>query len=227
MRGGRARKLAWIALGVVALVVVVLGLAQLVLPGIAAQKVRERVARYGTVQSASVKASPAIELLWGRVDSARVQARSLHITVAQAGDLLWSTRPIARLDLSSESLQVGPLKLSRVSLTKRGKALYAQASLSEADLRSALPAGMEIQPLASGGGQVEVQATGGLFGIQASVRALVSAHEGQLVAQPEGLLGGLAKITLFADPRVLVQGVGVSREANGAGYQLRIRARLR
>jgi hypothetical protein len=227
MRGGKARKLTWIASGVVVLVVAVLVLAQLVLPGVAAQKVRERVARYGTVESASVKVSPAIKLLWGRVDSATVRARSLHITVAQAGDLLWSTRPVDHLVLSADSLQVGSLKLSDVSLSKRGNALSAQASASEADLHASLPAGMEIQPVASGGGQVEVQATGGLFGLQASVRALVSAQQGQLVVQPEGLLGGLGRITLFADPRVLIQGVGVSREPNGAGFQLRIRARLR
>jgi hypothetical protein len=227
MRGGKARKLTWIASGVVVLVVAVLVLAQLVLPGVAAQKVRERVARYGTVESASVKVYPAIKLLWGRVDSAIVRAKSLRITVAQTGDLLWSTRPIDHLTLSADSLQVGSLKLSDVSLSKRGNALSAQASASEADLHASLPAGMDVQPVASGGGQVEVRVTGGLFGLQASVRALVSAQRGQLVVQPEGLLGGLGRITLFADPRVLVQGVGVSREPNGAGFQLRIRARLR
>jgi hypothetical protein len=211
---------------VVVSVIAVLVLAQLALPSIAAQKVRERVARYGTVESASVKASPAIKLLWGRVDAATVRAKSLHISVAQTGDLLWSTRPIDHLTLSAGQLQLGSLKLSDVSLVKRGKALSAQASASEADLQASL-GGVEIQPVASGGGQVEVQATGGLFGLQASVRALVSAQQGQLVVQPEGLLSGLGRITLFADQRVLVQGVGVSREPNGAGFQLRIRARLR
>lgn len=60
-------------LGVVALVVavVVLGVAQLVLPGIAAQRIRSQLDRYGHVRSVSVSAFPAIELLWHRAVARR------------------------------------------------------------------------------------------------------------------------------------------------------------
>ena len=44
----------------------VLALAQVLLPRIAASRISSRVGRYGTVQSVSVKAWPAVELLWGR-----------------------------------------------------------------------------------------------------------------------------------------------------------------
>ena len=44
----------------------VLVLAQLFLPRIAASRIASRVGRYGTVQSVSVKAWPAVKLLWGK-----------------------------------------------------------------------------------------------------------------------------------------------------------------
>ena len=49
-------------------------LAQLLLPRIAASRISSRVGRYGTVQSVSVSAWPAVELLWGHADSVRVKA---------------------------------------------------------------------------------------------------------------------------------------------------------
>jgi hypothetical protein len=219
-------------------IVLLLVAAQIFLPGIAAQKARERVARYGTVRSAHVKAFPAIELLWGQADSATVKAGSLHMTTTQAADLLASTRGIKNMDLSVETLAVKdqltvkPLVVRDVNLQKRGGQFDAQAQLRAGDLRAALDGSLEVQPVASGGGDIEVQASGGLFGVQASVRALVGPQEGKLVAQPQGFpLAGLARLTLFSDPRVFVEGVGASvaggsLSAAAASYQVRVRARL-
>ena len=50
--------------------------------------------------------------------------------------------------------------------------LTAQALASEADVKAALPAGFGVQLLRSEGGEVEVQATGALFGVGASVNAV-------------------------------------------------------
>ncbi len=233
---GIGRRWRRIALGVLGAIVLLLVLAQIFLPGIAAQKVRDRVGRYGSVQSASVKAFPAIELLWENADSATVRAGRLRMTADQAADLLWSTRGVKDMDLDVETLTVdlsgqGPLTLHRVSLHKGAAQLKARAELSRSDLRASLP-GLEIEPVASGGGQVEVQATGGLFGAKATVQAIVGPQDGKLVVQPQGFpLAGLGRLTLFADPRVLVQGVGLS-VAPGAGagsqadYQVRLQARL-
>jgi hypothetical protein len=224
-----------------AILLVVLVLAQIFLPGIAAQKVRERVGRYGTVQSASVKAFPAIELLWEKADSATVRAGRLRMSATQAIDLLWSSRRVKNMDLGVETLTtslsgLGPLTLHHVSFQKRGDQLHVLAELSEADLRAAVPAGLEVKPLGSGGGQVELQASGGLFGIGATVPVILGPQEGKLVAQPRGLpFAGLARLTLFADPRVVVQGVALSAIPGGdetpagtpsGGYQVRLLARL-
>ncbi|MFZ0377875.1 MAG: hypothetical protein WAL38_08625, partial [Solirubrobacteraceae bacterium] len=61
------------ALGVAGLVLLVLVVAQLVLPGIAADRLRDQLARSGTVISVKVSAFPAIELLWGDADSVVVR----------------------------------------------------------------------------------------------------------------------------------------------------------
>jgi hypothetical protein len=222
-RGGPARLALWLALGVV----VLLAVAQVVLPLIAVSRIKSRVGRYGTVESASVSAWPAVKLLWGSVDSVKVKARSLSLSPAQAASLLWEARGTASMDVSAEQVQVGPLRVTDATLSKRGSALSAQALTSEADVKAALPSGLGVRLLRSEGGEVEVQATGGLFGISASVNAVAGASDGKLVAHPLGLLVEGLQLTLFSDPHVYVEGVGASVAGEQPlTYRLSMSARL-
>jgi hypothetical protein len=169
-----------------------------------------------------------VKLLWGSVDSVKVRAGSLAIEPGQAGKLLWEARDTARMEVMAESVRVGSLRLSDASLTKRGSALSAQARASEGDVRAALPAGFSLQLLRSEGGEVEVQASGGLFGVGASLDAVAQASEGKLVAHPLGLLVEGLRLTLFSDPHVYVEGVGASRSSGPPlTYGLSMRASLR
>jgi hypothetical protein len=85
-----------------------------------------------------------------------------------------------------------------------------------------------VRLLHSEGGRVEVQATGGLFGVDASVNAVAYASEGKLVARPQGFLVQALKLTLFSDPRVYVEGVGASVDGeHPLSYRLTMSARLR
>lgn len=221
---GKVRITLWLVGALLALLV----LAQVFLPKIAVSRIRSRVGRYGTVQSVSVSAWPALKLLWGSVDSVRVKAGSLTLSPAQAGKLLWEARGTGNMDVSAESVKVGPLRVSDASLRKRGSALTAQALASEADVRAALPAGFGVRLLRSEGGEVEVQATGGLFGVNASVNAVAGASNGKLVAHPLGFLIEGLRLTLFADPHVFVEGVGASVEGEQPlSYRLTMSARLR
>jgi hypothetical protein len=216
-----------IALGLAGTVVGVLALAQLLLPGLAAQRVRSRVGRYGSVLSVHVSAFPAIELLWGHAESITLRAGRLTLTPTQTVDLLAQARGIDSLDIAAGDLRVGPLALHTASLRKRGTDVYGQGEVRAADLR-ALPGGLEAQLLESGGGQVRVRASGGLFGVRASVTALVGPSEGKLVAQPEGLpFAGMARVTLFSDPRLAVTAVGLSPlPARPLSWLATLRARL-
>jgi len=207
--------------------VLVLVLAQVFLPRLAVSRIRSRVGRYGTVKSVSVTAWPAVKLLWGSVDSVRVKAGSLVVSPAQAGKLLWEAKGTGSMDVSAESVKVGPLHLSDATLSKRGDALSAQASTNEADVKAALPAGFGVRLLRSEGGEVEVQATGGLFGVDASLNAVAGSSEGKLVAHPLGFLVEGLRLTLFSDPHVYVEGVGASVVAQQPlSYRLTMRARL-
>jgi hypothetical protein len=221
-KGGR------IAAGVAGAVVLLLALAQLILPRLAASRISSRVGRYGKVQSVSVSAWPAVELLWGHVGSVRVRAKSLALSPAQVASLLWEARGTASMDVSAESVRLGSLALSDASLQKRGNAMSAQALASEADVRAALPAGFGVKLLRSEGGEVEVQATGALFGVGASVNAVAGASDGKLVAHPLGFLVEALQLTLFSDPHVYVEGVGASVQSEQPlSYRLTMSASLR
>jgi LmeA-like phospholipid-binding len=220
-----------IALGALGAIVVVLIVAQLVLPGIAARIARDQLGKYGTVREVSVHAFPAIALLWGRAQSATVRAGNLRMSDSQFDGFVPRMRGIERLDMTAESLQLGPLRLSDLRSEKRGEQFTVRGTLTQADLRSALPAGVDVRVLESTSAGVEVRVSGSLFGVGASVLALLSAQEGKLVAQPQGFpFAGLARITLFSDPRLFVQGFDLSAQPDGGGdpgYELTLRATLR
>jgi hypothetical protein len=214
-----------IAAGLAGALVLLLALAQLILPRLAVSRISSRIGRYGKVQSVSVSAWPAVELLWGHVGSVRVRAGSLALSPAQAASLLWEARGTGSMDVSAESVQLGPLRLSDATLSKRGGAMSAQAVASEADVKAA---GFGVKLLRSEGGEVEVQATGALFGVGASVNAVAGASDGKLVAHPLGFLIEALQLTLFSSPHVYVDGVGASVQSEQPlSYRLTMSASLR
>jgi hypothetical protein len=228
MRVGRAARIGALLAGGIVLVFV---LAQLFLPGIAASRIRARVGRYGTVRSVTVKAWPAVELLWGKADSVDVRAGSLSMSPAQTVELLGEARGVKRMSLTAESVKEGPLQLHEASFQKHGDALLGQARISRADVGKALGEGIEVRLQSSHHGQVQVSASGGLFGVRASVDAVARAQEGKLVVRPLGFLLEGLKLTLIDNPRVYVEGVGASAVAGSSGevvgYRLSIWASLR
>jgi hypothetical protein len=228
MRRGGGGRLIRVALPAIGAALIALVLAQVLLPGIAASTIRSRVGRYGGVSSVSVSAWPAVELLWGSADSVTVSASDLRLTPAQAAGLIAQADGVTRLQATITSVHIGPLLLQRARLGKRGAELTGEGELSAAAAAAALPVGVRVFPLASRSGRVTVRVSGGLFGFGGAVEAVAEARNGQLVAYPLGRsLQGL-RLTLFADPRIAVEGVavGVASE-QPLVYQLRMRARLR
>ena len=228
MRVGRAGRIAAWLVGAIVLMLV---LAQLFLPTIAASRVRSRVEKYGTVKSVTVDAWPAVELLWGKAESVNVKAGSLQISAAQMAKLLGEARGVKSMRVSAESVKEGPLQLYDASLQKHGDALLGAAWASRADVKTALGEGFEVQLQPSGAGRVQMCVEGGLFGVKAAVQAVAEAQEGDVVVHPLGFLLEGLKLTLFAEPEVYVEGVGASVAAGpsgkGAGYRLSFRASLR
>jgi hypothetical protein len=225
---GRQPRAVRIAAIVLAGLLLLLVLAQVLLPAIAAGRIRSRVERYGSVDSVSVSAWPAVKLLWGDADSVHVTADSMTLSPRQAAALLWEGRGVSHLNLHASALRVGSLALTDATLEKRGSQLAAQASATQAATEAALPEGFVVKLLGSRDGEVEVEATGGLFGLQASVDAVAQAEEGRLVAHPEGALLEGFQLKLFSEPHVYVEGVGASVFAGEPlRYRLSMRASLR
>jgi hypothetical protein len=123
---------------------------------------------------------------------------------------VWEGRSVHTLDVSAVSVRLGSLHVTDASMHKDGNVATAQASVTEADAQAALPSGFEVQLLRSGEGKVEVRATGGLFGVGASVNAVALASNGKLVAHAVGFLIEGLQLTLFSDPHIQVVGVGAS-----------------
>jgi hypothetical protein len=211
------------ALGIaVAVIIVLLAIAQLVLPGIAAQSLRDRLSHNGRVLSVSVSAFPAIKLLWHQADKVVVRLASYHSSPGHLGSLLSQAGDTGSLDASAAELDTGLITFQDATLRKRGDQLLGSATVTDADLRSALGGAIQgLAPVASGNGELTFRGT--VFGVTAD--ATLHAQDGALVISPDIPLLNLITVTVFHDPRVYVEGVGATDASNG--FALQARARLR
>jgi hypothetical protein len=197
-----------VGVGLLATALGALAVAQLVLPGLAAQRLRDQLAPDGSVQRVTVRAFPAIKLLWGRADSVTVRFSELVVTRARTGDLLARATATGKLLVSIDALTDGPLRLRAVTVRKRGDELDGRAELAGADLRAALPTGFAVQPVASTGGKLLLRAQANLLGVGFAVDALLGARNGALVIEPVGVpFASLASFTVFSDSHLSVQSV--------------------
>jgi len=208
--------------------VVVLGLAQLLLPRIAESRIRSRLDRYGEVRSVRVSAWPAIELLWKEADSAQVQTGALALSTARATSLLREASGISRISFTAPSVRLGKLRLTHATLQKHGGGLSAAGLVSGADLRAALPPGVTLKLLGSHAGKVTVRVTGSLFGLGAALDAVGEASSGRVVVHPTGPLFGGLRLTLYSDPRIYVLGISAREVAvTPPSYRVGLTALLR
>lgn len=197
------------------LVLLVLIVAQLLLPGIAAQELRDDFAQSGTVLEVKVSAFPAIKLLWHRADSVVVRMGRYRSASSHLGDTLGGAADAGSLDASAQELEVGPLTFRNAILRKRGSDLVGSATVAESDLRSAVFFLDNVEPIASPNGRLTVRGTAGFLGLHATVDATVAAQNGDLVVVPNVPLGGIATLTLFSNPRVQVHSVSASGVPGG------------
>jgi len=208
--------------------VLVLGLAQLLLPRIAESRIRSRLDRYGEVHSVHVSAWPAIELLWKEADSAQVRAGALALSTGRATSLLHEATGISRISFTASSVRLGKLRLTRATLHKHGDGLSAAGLVSGADLRAALPPGVALRLLGSNAGKVTVRVTGALFGLGAALDAVGEASSGRIVVHPTGPLLGTVRLSLYSDPRIHVLAIS-AREVRTSppSYRVGLTALLR
>ena len=219
---GRAGRVAVAAAGGLLAVLVA---AQLVLPRVAENRLRDRLERDGTVQRVEIHAFPAIELLWHRADRVVVRMGRGRAGTGHLADRLAQARDTDELDARVDELRVLSLRVRDARLTKDGEELRGEATITADDLRAALPPGFAVRPVASGGGSLLFEGTANFLGRSFTGQAEVGAKDGRLVLTPNIPFGGFLTLTLFADPRISVLGIG-ARDVPG-GYTVTAEARLR
>ncbi len=203
------------ALGIAAVVLLVLVVAQVVLPGIAEQRLRDGLAHSGTVLEVKVEAFPAIELLWHQADHVVVRMGSYHSSTGDLGSALARTSDAGSLDASASEVHAGLLTLRDAALHKRGDTLTGTARVTETDLRAAVPFLDNVQPLASAGGVLTLRGTASLLGVTATADATVAPVNGRLLVQPDVPFGGLVTVTLFNNPHVEVTSLSAAPAPGG------------
>jgi hypothetical protein len=214
-----------IVLAVTGAVLLALAIAQLVLPGIAEQRLRDRLSKSGNVLNVEVDAFPAIELLWHHADRVIVRIGRYRSSPGQLGGLLADSGGVGTLDASVAELDTGLLTLRDATLRKRGNELTGSALVTEDDLRAAVPFLDGVQPIASGDGRLTLRGTATVLGVTASVDATLAVEDGRLIVQPEVPFGGLATVTVFSDPHLEVQEVGAT--SAGGGFSVTASGRVR
>ena len=205
--------------------VVVLGIGQLVLPRIAAQRLRDRLAHSGTVEKVEVDAFPAIELLWHRADRVVIRMRDYRSSPATLSSMLGEIGNTGALDASVGEFATGLLTVRDARLIKHGDTVSATATITQADLRASFPILDAVRPVDSSGGQLTLRGTATVLGVTATVDMTVRPQNGALVASPDVPFGGLATITVFSNPAIAVQ--GVSATPAPGGFALSAVGRLR
>jgi hypothetical protein len=217
------RRLTAIAIGL-GVILLLLVIAQLVLPGIAANRLKDQLRSKGDVIEVKVSAFPAIELLWHHADSVQVRMGSYRSDPSGIGNLLDQAGDADSIDASAAEFTSGLLTVHDASMRKRGDQITATARIDDADLVRAVPIFQSVQPVASGDGTLTLRGTATLLGVSATVDATVSASDGKLIVQPDVPFGGLATITVFSNPHIYVE--GVSATPTDGGFTVTAHARV-
>src|ERR1700759_4031442 len=204
-----------IAIATAGVVILVLVVGQLLLPGIAADRLKDRLSESGNVISVEVHAFPAIKLLWNHADRVVVRMGRYQSAAGALGDLLGQTSGVGSVDASAQEFSSGLLTVRNAALRKRGNQLVGTALVTEADLRRAVPILQSVVPVESADGRLTLRGTASLFGVTATVDATASASSGNLVVAPDVPFGGFATITVFSDPHVEVHSVGATSAPGG------------
>lgn len=200
--------------------VVLLALAQAFLPGVARNRLRDELAERGKVERVEVHAFPAIKLMWQSADRIEIGMRDYRARrTDDIAEQLATLDGVGRFDSRIAVVDAQRVRLTDVSLRKRGEEVVGRATLSRADLERALPGSLSVRPVSSGGTELVLRATTGA----ASVDFTLSASNGRLVVRPEIPLGGVLALTVFSDARVQVESISARPQGDGWGITARAR----
>jgi hypothetical protein len=218
-------------LAVAGLLVVALIAAQLLLPGVAEDNLKSDLEKQGSDVTVSVKAFPAVKLLFGRADDVTIDVANLRPDETgddgdSLSDLIAETKKTKQLDVHVKVLEDKLLRMQDVRLKKDGNKLTAVVKLLKSDVDEALPAELRLTDTKVPNG-LAVAGSTDVFGEQIEAEAKIYADDdGSLVLEPsDDLLGDLVSVPIFEDDRVAVD--SISAKNSGDGYEVTARGHLR
>jgi hypothetical protein len=209
--------------------VLVLVLAQLLLPGVAERKLRSDLEANGSNVHVEVKAFPAVKLLFKRADRVAVELTDYRSTdtgeATSLSDLLARTKATKKLDVHVSVLEDRRLRMQDVRLRKDGDVLIADVAVRTADLDAALPARLRVTGSDADG--ITVAGATSVFGTDVRAQARIQADdEGRIVLRPQGFpLLSLVTVPVFSDHAIAVE--AISAQPTSDGFAVTARGRLR
>lgn len=209
-------------LALAVIVVALLAIGQLVLPSLAASRLRSDLEQHGSQVHVAISAFPAVKLLWGHADRVTITATDYRSDDAgdsggSLADLLAQTKATGKLDVHLHILDDRLLRMQDVRLHKDGDALVAEVTLRQRDVDAALPAHLHVTDASDGDG-LSVEGQTSVFGESIDATASVDVDDaGGLELSPDGLgdLGDLASFTIFSDKRIAVDAIGAHKTSDG------------
>ena len=114
-----------IAAGVAGVLVVLLVVAQIVIPDRVSKRVEERLTEGGGEATVSVDAVPAALLLFGDGDRIEVHGTDLNLELEDNRDVLEKLDGFGEVDIELTSFDAGPLEVSSFTLRRFGDELYS------------------------------------------------------------------------------------------------------
>lgn len=197
---------------VAGVIVLLLVVAQIVLPGIAASKVAGDLEDIGPRPDVEVSAFPAVKLLLKKADKVEVEMDSATMGgSADIAEQLEQADDVDELDVRIDTLKAGPLTVRDARLTKDGDEMTGTATISEADLRRQVPDvfPFEIRPQETEKGLVLGSVEAPFIG---AVPVLLTTVDGGITAAPDlAIADQLLRVPIFSDPRVSITSVGATK----------------
>lgn len=158
------------------LVILVLVVPQLLLPGIVAERIEDRLTRNGGSAEVSLRSFPALRLLF--TDGSRLQARGRDLTLdlaAEDEDVFDRLDGFSTVEIVMSDLRVGAIDVRAFSLRRDGSDPYRLRALAST-LGGAIPIRLDME-LASDGGAVDVVSGG------STVAGLPTGPLGEILAE--------------------------------------------
>lgn len=128
---------ATIAAAALAIVALVLVASQLLIPGIAERKTTDRLTDRGGRAEVTVRAFPALRLLFGDGSRFEVEAEGLELDIERGAEDLDRLDGFDRVEIAIANSAAGPFALDSLSLTRRASSPYrlrTRGSASPADV---------------------------------------------------------------------------------------------